>query len=77
MPRRQRPFDLGVKKGSFYFLLLSNMPAILIEAGFLTNKAESRKLRDGDYLEGLAEQIALGLVSYRAADQAAVARRSP
>ena len=46
-------------------LFLSNMPAILVEAGFLTNRREARRLRNGDYLDGIAAQIATGLVRYR------------
>jgi N-acetylmuramoyl-L-alanine amidase len=57
--------DLGVKKGPFYVLFLSNMPAILVEAGFLTNRGEARRLRDVDYLDDLAGQITLGLTRYR------------
>ena len=53
--------DLGVKKGPFYVLFLSNMPAILVEAGFLTNRGEARRLRDVDYLDDLAQQITIGL----------------
>jgi N-acetylmuramoyl-L-alanine amidase len=34
--------DLGAKKGPFYVLFLSNMPAILVEAGFLTNKSDAK-----------------------------------
>lgn len=57
--------DLGVKKGPFYVLFLSNMPAILVEAGFLTNRDEARRLRDVDYLDALAQQITIGLTTYR------------
>jgi N-acetylmuramoyl-L-alanine amidase len=57
--------DLGVKKGPFYVLFLSNMPAILVEAGFLTNKDEARRLRDVDYLDQLAQQITIGVTQYR------------
>ncbi len=60
--------DLGVKKGPFYVLFLSNMPAILVEAGFLTNQDEARRLRDPDYLDELAGQITLGLTRYREAN---------
>jgi N-acetylmuramoyl-L-alanine amidase len=60
--------DLGVKKGPFYVLFLSNMPAILVEAGFLTNRDEARRLRDGGYLDELAGQITLGLTRYREAN---------
>ncbi|MBW2541441.1 MAG: N-acetylmuramoyl-L-alanine amidase [Deltaproteobacteria bacterium] len=57
--------DLGAKKGPFYVLFLSNMPAILIEAGFVTNKSDAKRLRDGDYLDSVATQIATGLERYR------------
>jgi N-acetylmuramoyl-L-alanine amidase len=57
--------DLGVKKGPFYVLFLSNMPAILVEAGFLTNRSEARRLRDVAYLDDLAQQISVGLTRYR------------
>lgn len=57
--------DLGVKKGPFYVLFLSDMPAILVEAGFVTNKTEARRLRDKDYIAILAEQIAVGVEHYR------------
>jgi N-acetylmuramoyl-L-alanine amidase len=57
--------DLGVKRGPFYVLFLSNMPAILLEAGFLTNPAEARRLRSDFYLQVLAEQISRALSAYR------------
>ena len=49
-------------------LFLSNMPAILVEAGFLTNRGEARRLRDVAYLDDLAGQITLGLTRYRDAN---------
>ena len=52
--------DLGVKKGPFYVLFLSNMPAILVEAGFLTNRGEARRLGDVDYLDDLASRSRSG-----------------
>ncbi len=77
MPKPWRPVqDLGVKKGPFYVLFLSNMPAILVETGFLTNRDEARRLRSGDYLDAMAEQIAVALERYREAG-ATVALRSP
>ncbi len=57
--------DLGAKKGPFYVLFLSNMPAILVEAGFLTNKSDAKRLRDRKYLESVATQISTGLERYR------------
>ena len=65
LPRGRRPRDLGVKKGPFYVLFLANMPAVLVEVGFLTNRREAGRLRDGSYLGSLAEQIAEGVAFYR------------
>ncbi len=68
--------NLGAKKGPFYVLFLSNMPAILVEAGFLTNKADAKRLRNGDYLESVATQISMGLKRYRD-DGSTFAQRNP
>jgi N-acetylmuramoyl-L-alanine amidase len=68
--------DLGAKKGPFYVLFLSNMPAILIEAGFVTNKSDAKRLRNGDYLESVATQISTGLERYRDSGST-LARRNP
>ncbi len=57
--------DLGAKKGPFYVLFLSDMPAILIEAGFVTNKSDAKRLRNGDFLDSVATQISTGLERYR------------
>ncbi|MGH0032317.1 MAG: N-acetylmuramoyl-L-alanine amidase [Myxococcota bacterium] len=66
MPRPYGPVpDLGVKKGPFYVLFLSTMPSVLVEAGFLTNKTEAKRLRDREYIHAMAEQIAEALVQYR------------
>jgi N-acetylmuramoyl-L-alanine amidase len=75
---RGRPFvNLGVKQGPFYVLFLSSMPAILVEAGFVTNREDVRLLRDERQLDALADAIARGLVRYRegATDVAAGAPR--
>jgi N-acetylmuramoyl-L-alanine amidase len=57
--------DLGVKKGPFYVLFLSDTPAILVEAGFLTNRRDAGRLRNAKYLQALATEIADGLSRYR------------
>jgi N-acetylmuramoyl-L-alanine amidase len=74
-PPRKRPENLGVKKGPFYVLFLSNMPSILIESGFLTNRDDAARLRDEKYVQQLSVQIAEGLVRYRDG-AASLARRS-
>ena len=65
LPKKRRPQDLGVKKGPFYVLFLSNMPAFLVEVGFLTHRGEAKRLRDEGYLKDLAAQIAEGIALYK------------
>ena len=75
LKKRYRVNDLGVKTGPFYVLFLSNMPAVLVEVGFLTNRKEAKRLRDKRYLRDLAGQIARGVVRYRGEQQTRLARR--
>lgn len=56
--------DLGVRKGPFYVLFLSSMPAVLVEVGFATNAQDAARLRDEAHLELLADRIASGLMAY-------------
>ena len=75
---KNRPMDLGVKKGPFYVLFLSNMPAVLVEVGFITNRTEAKRLRDNGYLTAMAKQIAVGVVHYRGQHATRLARsRTP
>jgi N-acetylmuramoyl-L-alanine amidase len=77
LPRRYGKIqDLGAKKGPFYVLFLSNMPAILIEVGFITNKSDAKRLRSADYLDSVATQISTGVERYRDSGSA-LARRNP
>ena len=76
LPWRYRVKNLGVKKGPFYVLFLSDTPAILVEAGFVTNKTEAKRLRSDPYLEALADRIATGVARYRDSGER-VAGRSP
>ncbi|MBB64921.1 MAG: N-acetylmuramoyl-L-alanine amidase [Waddliaceae bacterium] len=54
----------GVKKGNFAVIRETDMAAVLIEAGFLTNEAEMKKIEDSKYLKSLAKGIALGIDRY-------------
>lgn len=56
--------NLGVKEGPFYVLHGADMPSILVEVGFLTNRKESRMLSKPDYLYRLASSIAEGIHKY-------------
>jgi len=56
--------DLGVKQAPFYVLIGAEMPAILVETGFITNPTERKRLQTKSYLEALAEGIVAGMESY-------------
>lgn len=56
--------DRGVRSAMFYVLVGARMPAVLLEASFLSNPAEARALRTERYREALADGIAEGLVRY-------------
>lgn len=51
----------GVKPGNFQVIRETTIPAILIEAGFITNVEERRLLSREDYLERIAKGIAQGI----------------
>lgn len=52
----------GVKQAPFAVLMGVNMPAILIETGFVTHAAEERRLRSPGHQGALARAIATALV---------------
>ena len=56
--------DRGVKKGSFYVLKYTNMPAVLVECGFMDNHIEAVLLKTNEYREECAEELAKGICEY-------------
>ena len=56
--------SLGVKQAPFYVLIGAQMPAILVEVGFLTNSSERKRLLSKKYQERVAEGIYAGINSY-------------
>ncbi len=54
----------GVKEGNFHVLREAQMPSILIEGGFITNRAEAARLSDAAYLDKIAKSIAEGIRLY-------------
>ena len=56
--------DRGVRKVMFYVLVGARMPAVLLEATFLTVEPEARALTTPAYRKALADGIASGIASY-------------
>ena len=56
--------DRGVRSAMFYVLVGARMPAVLLEASFLTHEPEARALASARYRKALADGIASGIVSY-------------
>jgi N-acetylmuramoyl-L-alanine amidase len=56
--------NLGVKQAPFYVLIGAQMPAILVETGFLTNYAERKRLLNKEYQKKVAEGICNGIDAY-------------
>ena len=57
-------YDLGVKQAPFYVLVGAQMPAVLVEAGFISNRNEAKMLKTKKYRKQIAEGIFDGLTSY-------------
>ena len=56
--------DLGTKEALFYVLLGTKMPAILVEAGFLSNTEEEKRLASPSYQDDVARAIASGVQGF-------------
>ena len=56
--------DRGVKHARFVVLIGTNVPAILIETGFVSNPAEGRKLTTSAYQHKIATAIAQGIETF-------------
>lgn len=56
--------DGGVREGPFWVLVGAQMPAILIEVGYVSNPLESKRLFNTTYQKLMAEGISNGINSY-------------
>ena len=56
--------DRGVKHARFVVLIGTNVPAILIETGFVSNPTEGRKLKTSAYQHKIATAIAQGIENF-------------
>ncbi|HVZ80478.1 MAG TPA: N-acetylmuramoyl-L-alanine amidase [bacterium] len=59
-----QPFR-NIQEAPFYVLAHAEMPAILIETAFISNKDEENKLRDPYWREKMAKAITAGILEYK------------
>jgi N-acetylmuramoyl-L-alanine amidase len=57
--------DRGVRRARFAVLRDAAMPAILIEGGYMTHPAESKKIYDAVYRHQMAQSIVIGILTYQ------------
>ena len=56
--------DSGVREGPFWVLVGAQMPAVLVEAGFITHPTEGARLHSGTYQDYFARGLADGVERY-------------
>lgn len=62
--RSTKALSRGVKHGNFHVIRETNMPAILVEGGFITNNEERQKIEQAQYLKQLANSIGKAVHRY-------------
>jgi N-acetylmuramoyl-L-alanine amidase len=56
--------DRGVKQSNFHVIKKTNMPAVLVEIGFLTGRLDARRLEKTAHRKRIAYAIAKGILEY-------------
>ena len=57
--------DRGVRRARFAVLRSAEMPAVLIEGGFMTNPAAAKNIFDANYRRQMAKAIVDGVLAYK------------
>ncbi len=65
LDKRLKTPNRGVKQAGFYVLVGGSMPNVLVETGFLSNRAEARLLGKPSYRQKIAEGIFNALVNFK------------
>ena len=63
--RQYETKDNGIKSAPFLVLLGAQMPAVLVEIGYCTNREEAARLLTPKYRMTLAEGLAEGILTYK------------
>ena len=61
---RMQVTNRGIKSRSLYVVRHTRMPAVLVEAGFLSDKVENQMLRNDAYRDRIAQGLAAGILVY-------------
>ena len=69
--------DRDVRRGPFYVLFFSAMPAVLVELGFLTNRQEQARLASSAGQRALAEALGAAVLGFGANDLGAWQEAAP
>jgi len=56
--------NLGIKQAPFYVLIGAQMPAILVELAFVSNKQDALNLQSDTYLSAAAGEMVNGILAY-------------
>jgi N-acetylmuramoyl-L-alanine amidase len=56
--------DGGVREGPFWVLVGAQMPAVLVEVGFISHPTEAKRLVDDNYRKTMAKGLADGIERY-------------
>jgi N-acetylmuramoyl-L-alanine amidase len=57
--------DRGVRRARYWVLRDAMMPAILVEGGYMTHPAESKKIYTAAYRHQMAQAIVIGILTYQ------------
>lgn len=64
LKKRYKVRDGGVREAPFWVLVGAQMPAVLVEIGYITNPIEGKRIATSTYQNLVANGIANGIVSY-------------
>lgn len=58
------------KNGTYYLLKKTEIPTVIVECGFLSNKEEAKALNKTEYQQKIAEAIRDGIIAYMEGEEA-------